>query len=298
MSGIPFILVTGFLGSGKTTLLKKLLSDYSSRKRILLIQNEFAESGIDSRELQEGGWNFSLLEMNKGSVFCVCLFADFKQVIVDQIEAQRPDMIVVETTGLADPIAIGQLINDPQVAKYTYLSNIWNVVDASSIHKVAQVKAVVNQIRIADCVVVNKCDMVQEECLGEVASYVKSINPNAEVEYTSFCDVELTKKLEAQFRLQPVAIRKNIQGELTKCNERTMVSSVYKSSSPTSRAKFEAMLGRLDDLARLKGYVRFEDGESIMVQYSSGVVQTTEMQSTITNTELIAIATEQFGFDL
>ena len=69
---IPFYLITGFLGSGKTTLLKYLLNHVGSRYRIAVIQNEFAPTGMDGMELKRESPDFKLLEINNGSVFCVC----------------------------------------------------------------------------------------------------------------------------------------------------------------------------------------------------------------------------------
>lgn len=98
MAKIPFYLVTGFLGSGKTTLLKRYLDKYSDEKKIAVIQNEFAEINVDSRELRKTGKSFELLEMNNGSVFCVCLLGDFVSSLSDFILQHHPDMIVLEAS--------------------------------------------------------------------------------------------------------------------------------------------------------------------------------------------------------
>jgi G3E family GTPase len=106
MAKIPFYLVTGFLGSGKTTLLKAYLEKYSDSRKIAIIQNEFAEVNIDSRELQRTGKSFDILEMNNGSVFCVCLLGDFVHSLHDFIQQHNPEVIILEASGLSDPISL------------------------------------------------------------------------------------------------------------------------------------------------------------------------------------------------
>ncbi len=106
LRSIPFILVTGFLGSGKTTLVTRLLNHFGNEKKIAVIQNEFANANIDGQELEKTGKAFKILEINKGSVFCVCLLSSFIQSLVELVESCQPDIIVLEATGLADPISI------------------------------------------------------------------------------------------------------------------------------------------------------------------------------------------------
>lgn len=292
-------MVTGFLGSGKTTLLRELLRQYSDRKRILLIQNEFADSGVDGTELAAGGWNFSLLEMNKGSVFCVCLFSDFKRIMVEQLERSEVDMVVLEATGVADPIAVGQLINDPQVAQYMYLSHIWCIADAVNLMKMAAgVRCIPNQIRVADSVVVNKCDCVDDAQIERIDTYIKEMNPYAKIMHATFCNIDFSKTLDVLWGLQPVVVRRSISGELTKCSQREMTSHVFKTSQSISRDRLDALLRELPEgVVRLKGFVRLDSGESMMVQYVSGSFELTPIRHDLQTSELIAIGIAPVDFE-
>ena len=134
MIKIPFILVTGFLGSGKTTFLKKALSKIHDRK-IAVVQNEFAPANIDGIELKNEVGDFHLLEINNGSVFCVCLLSNFIASLSRFVDECQPDMVFMEASGLSDPIAIAQLFDDHALRDRLYLSGVWTIVDCSVLLK-------------------------------------------------------------------------------------------------------------------------------------------------------------------
>ena len=93
---IPFYLVTGFLGSGKTTFIKRYLEAFADKKRIGIIQNEFAPGEVDGKELRLTGHSFELLEINNGSVFCVCLLGTFIYSLSEFMDVHHPDMVIME----------------------------------------------------------------------------------------------------------------------------------------------------------------------------------------------------------
>ena len=110
MSKIPFHIISGFLGSGKTTFLKRILEQYSGEKKIGIIQNEFAPANIDGVELRKSGKDFNLLEINNGSVFCVCLLGDFVSSLEKFVDEYHPDDIIIEASGLSDTTSISEII--------------------------------------------------------------------------------------------------------------------------------------------------------------------------------------------
>ena len=83
------------MGSGKTTFLKRIIKQYSSEKKIGIIQNEFAPANIDGAELKKSGKDFNLLEINNGSVFCVCLLGDFVKSLEKFVDEYKPDDIII-----------------------------------------------------------------------------------------------------------------------------------------------------------------------------------------------------------
>ncbi|MCF8346349.1 MAG: GTP-binding protein [Bacteroidales bacterium] len=188
---IPFHLVTGFLGSGKTTLLKRILDQYADRKRIAVIQNEFAASGTDGKELELTGADFKLVEVNNGSVFCVCMLGNFAASIGKVIETYQPELIFLEASGMSDPINIIELLQDKLISDKITLSHIFTIVDAVHFEKaVKMLTRTRHQVMIADTVLINKTDLLPAGTTA-LRSAIGEINPFATIVETRYCELAL-----------------------------------------------------------------------------------------------------------
>ncbi len=289
MTKIPFHLVTGFLGSGKTTFLKNLLTQYADKKRIAVIQNEFAETGIDGKELQTGGWKFDLLEVNKGSVFCICLFSDFRVQLSDFIEKYQPDLVLLEATGLADPISIAELLMDENLKRQVYLAKVWTIIDAVHYEKIKLMPAVKNQLVIADNIIVNKCDLINSDNKTLLETELKNINPLAKIILTSYCQFEiddlLTVKNES-INGKPVGTIKDIR------------NLVYRTPYAIKRKNLEYLISILnEDIFRLKGYVVLDNNEAVMIQSVFGQTTLHSVDKSISSTEIICIGNRKIDFE-
>ncbi len=280
------VLVTGFLGCGKTTLIREFLLGSSPDRRIAVIQNEFSQTSIDGDILRGVGRDFSMKELNTGSIFCVCLFAKFKDAVVEMVEQYAPDIIVVEASGIADPIAVAELVEDPKVAEVAYISRILTVVDAprfeSALSKIVGVR---HQVQVADAVLVNKCDLVNSQTLERVSKTISEINPLARElrgEHGKFDMADLLSD-------EPTKIEK--LGELTRCGEGGYISKSFRSAQLVERSKLDAFLASLtDETLRLKGYVTTTDGKNLMIHYVPGQCVVTECESQLMGRcELISI---------
>ncbi|MFR9611588.1 MAG: CobW family GTP-binding protein [Rikenellaceae bacterium] len=264
------VLVTGFLGCGKTVLIKELLSGSFAGKRIAVVQNEFAQTSIDSDILREVGRDFALTELNTGSIFCVCLFSKFKESVKELVDTYKPDIIVVEASGVADPIAIAELVEDEEVAKRAYLSRILTVVDAPRFERaLSNLVGVRHQVQVADVVLVNKCDLSNDDELERVSDKIKQINPLACEIRGEFGRFDFERLLEDGDDSRDMASRP--RGALTKCGEIDFISKSFRYAGNVDRAKLDEFLGTLtDETLRLKGYVTTCDGESLMIHYVPG----------------------------
>jgi G3E family GTPase len=290
MSAVPFFLVTGFLGSGKTTLLKRFLNSFADDKKIAVIQNEFAPANIDGKELKETGKPFHILEINKGSVFCVCLLSDFTKSLNELLKTIKPDAVILEATGLADPIAVGELLQANELKDKIYLSHAWCIVDVVNFPKVIKsVQRVSHQIRVADTVILNKMDKFSGD-VNELENHIKSLNPFAKISQTSFCDINLNESF-AEFTADPVVQKRaNELSQFEPSVRPNLGSAVIRSNKKISHQNLELFLKEYEQKAfRLKGFVNLEDGKTVALQSSFGETQILEQTNYVGPTEIIAI---------
>ena len=285
MNKIPFHIISGFLGSGKTTFLKHIIEQNADKQKIGIIQNEFAPANIDGVELKKSG-NFELLEINNGSVFCVCLLGSFTRSLEAFIDEHRPDVVIIEASGLSDTTSISEVISAGSLAEKIYLASNWCIVDAQNFAKVGLMKQRVHhQLRMADVVVINKTDLVDED-LEEMENEIKKTNPFAHILKTSFCRID--------FELGNPAVGKFYFGDVETMQRPDVNSMVIKSSKKIKR---KALHTFLNDWApksyRIKGYVNLKEGGTAAVQCTFDAVEVFEMKNSLNPTELIALS-DQF----
>jgi G3E family GTPase len=188
---IPTILLTGFLGAGKTTLLNRLIEHYQSKRTVLLI-NEFGKVGIDGELLVDG--NYDKIELNKGSLFCICVRTDFI-FEVEKIATQiKPELLIIEATGLADTSEMEKMLALPNLKNHIQLRACICLIDCQNFLKIKDIlRSPVTQIQSADLVLLNKIDLVTESQIEQVASAVKSIAPDVPILQTQFAEFSLSE---------------------------------------------------------------------------------------------------------
>jgi G3E family GTPase len=192
---IPVTVLTGYLGSGKTTLLNRILSE-NHGKRYAVIVNEFGEIGIDNELIVES--DEEIYEMNNG---CVCCTVRGDLIRVVEGLMKRPgrfDAIIVETTGLADPVPVAQtFFMDEDVRSKTRLDAVVALVDAKHLPlRLKDSREAEDQIAFADVVVLNKTDLVTPEELADVEATIRAINPTAKIHRTTRAGVKLDAILD------------------------------------------------------------------------------------------------------
>jgi G3E family GTPase len=182
---IPVSIITGFLGSGKTTFLNRVLRDASLANSLVII-NEVGEIGIDHLLVSTPSENLVLLD--NGCLCCV-LQGDLVQTFVDVYtkrergEIPRFDRVIIETTGLADPVPVVQtIVTDPAIARVYHLAGVVTLVD--SVHGDAQLVAnpeAVKQIAVADVLLISKADLASQGAVSALRVKLAQVNPGAEV---------------------------------------------------------------------------------------------------------------------
>jgi G3E family GTPase len=272
---IPFYLVTGFLGSGKTTLLKNILREYSDRKRIAIIQNEFAASGTDGKELELTGSGFKLVEVNNGSVFCVCMLGNFAASVEKVIDEYAPELIFLEASGLSDPINILELLQDPVIRDRVTLAGIFTIVDVRNFERaVKMLTRSRHQVMIADVVLINKTDLSPEE-VDPVRHAVETMNPFAEVVETQYCGLDPDRYILVSPE-HLAAMQYGLKESGGRPDIKACVLRINKPISPGGVRLF--VEGLQETCPRIKGYVNAPDGKVYMIQsvFNSFEIRTVE----------------------
>jgi G3E family GTPase len=195
---IPVTILTGFLGAGKTTLLNYILREQHG-KRIAIIENEFGEIDIDSDLVVAS--DEEVYEMSNGCICCVTsVRTDLHDVIRKLISRKgRIDYIMLETSGLADPMPVAQafFVDDP-VLEEVSLDAVVTLVDA--MHIEAHLDDVrydgidnqaVDQIVCADRIIINKIDLVDDPTVARIGDRVRSLNQEAGIATSSYAEVNL-----------------------------------------------------------------------------------------------------------
>ena len=188
-------IISGFLGAGKTTLIKKLLKEALAGEKVVLIENEFGEIGVDGGFLKEAG--IEIKEMNSGCI-CCSLVGDFEKSLKQVMDTYHPERIIIEPSG------VGKL-SDVKKAVATVLSD--DVVMDGSIAVVHAKKCkmyarnygefFVDQIAHADCVVLSRSQDVTEKKLAETMEIIRQHNPKAPVVTTPWDELSGSQILAA-----------------------------------------------------------------------------------------------------
>ena len=288
---IPFYLVTGFLGSGKTTLLKNILQEYTDVKRIAIIQNEFAASGTDGKELELTGTGFKLVEVNNGSVFCVCMLGNFAASVEKVIDEYAPELIFLEASGMSDPINILELMEDPAIRDRVALAGIFTIVDVQNFERaVKMLTRTRHQVMIADLVLLNKTDLAPEE-VDPVRHAVEALNPFAEVVETRHCGLDLERYILEASSEHRAAMQYGMKASGGRPDVKACVLRIHNPISPEGLRLF--VEGLQEIFPRIKGYVNVLDGKVYMIQSVFNTFETRIVEGYVGPSEIIA-----FGRDL
>ena len=188
---IPVTIISGFLGAGKTSLLNHILNaDHGLRVAVLV--NDFGEVNIDA-ELISGISGESTINLSNGCI-CCSIRDDLLEATVQLI--QRPDppeYIVVETSGVSDPMAVSLTFMARELRAGARVDSMLTVVDSEQIDQVdgKHRELALDQIAMADIVVLNKVDLVNDEKREELADFVKDLVPKARILETTHGKVPL-----------------------------------------------------------------------------------------------------------
>jgi cobalamin biosynthesis protein CobW len=251
MRTVAVDILTGFLGSGKTTLLRHVLDHGLHGKPVAVIMNEIGEVGIDGKVVTGLSAVEKMVELSSG---CICCSIDdyrFDLAIQEIIDTAKPHLIIIESTGLADPEPLAYRVKNSGLG----LDAVITVVDAANVERELRDTAVARaQIEAADFVVVNKTDLVDGATLAKVERHVGKLNGRAERLRT----VRGAVDSDVLFATGVAVWRERARSTSSHLHDDGIASFVYRTARPFRQRAFEKMLDGLPaDVLRAKGIVRF-----------------------------------------
>jgi G3E family GTPase len=255
MRTVAVDILTGFLGSGKTTLLRHVLDHGLAGKPVAVIMNEIGEVGIDGRVITGLSAVEKMVELSSGCICCTIDDYRFDMAIQEIVDTAKPHLIVIESTGLADPEPLAHRVRAAGLG----LDAIITVVDAANVDRhLAETEVAALQIEAADFVVLNKLDLVHEVGADACERRVAALNPRAQ----RFRTVRGAIDSDVLFATGVAGFRERARTAGGHLHHDGIGSFLYRSERPLDQDRFERLLARLPrDVMRAKGIVSFRDRE-------------------------------------
>ncbi len=217
---VPITILTGYLGAGKTTLINHVLNNQEGYK-VAVIVNDIGEVNIDAELIQKGGVvkekDSNLVPLSNGCICCT-LKVDLMKQIADIIKTGKFDYILIEASGICEPLPIAQTITvlSEQTQKYGLpkicrLDNIVTVVDAArlvyefgagenlvkeNIDDEDIENLLIQQIEFCNTIIINKVDSVSKEELNKIKAVIKALQPVAKIIETNYAKVDVKEIMD------------------------------------------------------------------------------------------------------
>ena len=188
-------IISGFLGAGKTTLIKKLLGGAFEGEKVVLLENEYGEVGIDGGFMKDSG--IQVTELNSGCICCT-LVGDFSKALGELIETYHPDRILIEPSGVGKLSDIRGVVDDESHRLALELAGCATVADVSKcrvyLHNFGEFFT--DQIKSAETIVLSRTQTASQDRIDKAVALLREQNPRARIVTTPWDELDAKKMLE------------------------------------------------------------------------------------------------------
>jgi G3E family GTPase len=282
---IPASVLVGFLGAGKTTLINQILSGLHGRK-IAVVVNEFGAINVDARLVRHT--TERMIEMSNGCICCT-LRDDLLQELRDLSKIPGLDYILIESTGIGEPLPIAQTFHMADLPALVRLDSIITVVDSAnfwqSYHDEGEIEddegnavvealapLLVDQIEFTNIVILNKVDITEGWAVVELEQFVRSLNPAALIYRAQHGQIDPARLINTGlYNYDEAEDADDWEAEWAKpsseVEEYGFTSVVYRAEEPLSWAAFTDLCANdwPQSVLRAKGVVAFADHDPVIV---------------------------------
>jgi len=274
------LLLAGFLGAGKTTLLKRILSWEADLSETVVLVNEFGDIGIDGALLKDSGSD--VIELTSGCICCT-LSADLHQSLARIWNRYKPRRILIESSGVADPKSIVPVLQAPGLSQYMDLKKTVTVLDTDFWEaREAFGPLFYNQLEMADLILLNKIDLVEQEEIHRFLKEIHQVIPGSQVMPTFHCGIDpeslwvtatpRTSQLMPIRFFQPVTSDSHSHREQDNHTAKAThyVTFSFQDLKIIDETRFKKFISNLPwEVFRIKGPVRFAD-RVVMLNFVGG----------------------------
>jgi len=183
-------MITGFLGSGKTTFLNRIINRFPEDMKLTILMNEFGEIGLDGTLIE--GDEIDMMEISKGSIFCVCVKTDFIKGLYELCTSVQPDVLLIESTGVANPSDLKRdlklpIFND----RFHYLEQFCTIDAVHFLDAYEIYASLEKQIASSTVFIINKTDLASSETIEDVKKVICEFHPDPTFFETTYADIPL-----------------------------------------------------------------------------------------------------------
>lgn len=266
-------IISGFLGAGKTTLVKKLLRLYENEK-VILIENEFGDVGIDGDLIQRE--DFDVVEISTGCICCI-MKKDFEDTLYKIIEEYEPERILIEPTGISILSEIIDTLKKPRFTEKCSINTLITLIDAINYLDQKDIfgEFFEDQIINAKKLMLSKSQLVKKEKIEKIIKSLKEMNSEADIIWKNWKEFGVESIEDLLDKKDDINFDDIFYAEYKPCSDNKIETMAVKTENTFTKDKLKDILDKLNNstkygkVLRGKGFLKGENNTNIEFSYTN-----------------------------